>query len=522
MGRLPEAAATQLLRFRCADAERRAVAEDVEALAREALMKGDLETVEVLLAKLSDEVSDGAERAVAVIGDDKRAQMLVLRARLFLELDRPEEAVRTLVDLVHTDPKSRKRAAEALGTIVDSGRARPDADFALAEAHRVSADTAGALAALVRLYEDDLTERENVFRAATGMVQAGDDPDVRLFLSRIALDMREPAQATEHAVHARRLRPDSRRDVIDVMRRALDLDAFAAETHFALGEAHLAGDEADDAVRHMRAAVEVDRDRAGDAIKVLEEAAQRSKSAAHLFLAVGTTHAEFLRDHKRAVTAFTSGLEANPPSELRVPLLLGRGDAYAALRADDQAYTDFEEASHLDRLERRYYEFLRVTHRKRVARAAEKSREKVRDGGDFAAAVDACGRFIRLGKVDDAVSVAQAALAADTDAIAAKYLVGVALHAAERYGAAVQVLEAVRGEAGADSEVGRAARMLLAESYLDRGDRTDARACLTEIESVDAEYPGLRARRAALAPPADDPQAPPPLLVRPVFPRPSE
>ena len=71
-------------------------------------------------------------------------------------------------------------------------------------------------------------------------------------------------------------------------------------------------------------------------------------------------------------------------------------------------------------------------------------------------------------------------------------------------------------------ENGTAARMLLAESYLDRGDRTDARACLTEIESVDADYPGLRARRAAMAPPADDPQAPPPLFVRPAFPRPSE
>ena len=114
-------------------------------------------------------------------------------------------------------------------------------------------------------------------------------------------------------------------------------------------------------------------------------------------------------------------------------LLLGRGDAYAALRADDQAYTDFEEASLLDRLERRYYEFLRVTHRKRVARAAETAREKVRENGEFGAAVEACGRFIRIGKVDDAVSVAQAALAADKDAVAAKYLVGVALHAAEPF-----------------------------------------------------------------------------------------
>ena len=54
------------------------------------------------------------------------------------------------------------------------------------------------------------------------------------------------------------------------------------------------------------------------------------------------------------------------------------------------------------------------------------------------------------------------------------------------------------------------------------GDQTDARARLTEIESVDADYPGLRTRRAAMAPPVDDPEAPPPLHVRPVVPRPSE
>jgi len=83
------------------------------------------------------------------------------------------------------------------------------------------------------------------------------------------------------------------------------------------------------------------------------------------------------------------------------------------------------------------------------------------------------------------------------------------------------VLEKVRATAGAELAVGRAARMLLAASYLDGGDRERARACLTEIESVDAAYPGLAARRAALAPPADDPHAPPALYVRPEFPRPT-
>ena len=96
-----------------------------------------------------------------------------------------------------------------------------------------------------------------------------------------------------------------------------------------------------------------------------------------------------------------------------------------------------------------------------------------------------------------------------------------ALHAAGRYDAAANVLETVRASTGADTAIGRAARMLLAESYLDSGDRAHARICLTEIEAVDAAYPGLKARRGALAPPADDPHAPPPLLVRPLFPRPS-
>ena len=521
-GRIADAVGAQLQRFRCGDADRTAVADDVEGLAKAALAANELESVERLLANLSDEVSDGPERAIAVIGDDSRPAMLVLRARLFLELDRPEEAVATLADLVRSDPESRARAADALRSIVDSGRARPDADFALNEALRVSGDTPGALRALQRLYDDDITERGTIQRAAVEMVRSSDDADVRMFLARVAIDMRDAASATENSIHARRLRPDARRDVVELLQKALDLDAFAGPTHFALAEAHLAGDEADDAVRHFRAAVEVDRSRASAAIQAMQEAAGRSKHAAHLYLAVGTTYAEFLRDHKPAVDAYTKGLEAEPPAELRVSLLLGRGDSHAALNAVDQAYDDFDEASHLDRLERRYYEFLRVSYRKRVTSAANEAAAKAEAGEGFAHAVDACGKYIRLGEMDHAVSVAQAAQAAHPEDHAAKYLVGVALHAASRYDAALQVLEVVRQSVGADSEVGRAARMLLAESYLDRGDRTDARACLTEIESVDADYPGLRARRAAMAPPADDPQAPPPLLVRPMFPRPSE
>ncbi|MDH3592810.1 MAG: tetratricopeptide repeat protein, partial [Planctomycetota bacterium] len=143
-------------------------------------------------------------------------------------------------------------------------------------------------------------------------------------------------------------------------------------------------------------------------------------------------------------------------------------------------------------------------------------------GDDFARACEAVSRFVRLGRAQEAVTVAQSALSAAPDSLGPRYLVGVALHAAGRYDAAAQVLERVRKTAGADTAVGRAARMLLAESFLDNGDRHLARACLTEIESVDAAYPGLKARRAALAPPADDPLAPPPLFVSPDFPRPTE
>jgi tetratricopeptide (TPR) repeat protein len=307
---------------------------------------------------------------------------------------------------------------------------------------------------------------------------------------------------------------------VSLLQRALDLDAFAPDAHFAVAEAHLAGDEADDAVRHFRAAVEVDRERALPAIAAMEEAAPRSKDPALLWLAVGTTYAEFRKDHKHAVEAYSRGLEADPRTELKVPLLLGRGDSYAALHEDDLAFDDFDEASRHDLLERRYYEFLRARHRKRMLEAAERAKEQART--DFGQAAEAVGRFVRLGRAQDAVDVAQAALAEAPDEIGPRYLVGVALHAAGRFDAAAQVLEQVRRMAGADSAIGRAARMLLAESYLDEGNRQHARACLTEIESVDANYPGLKARRAALAPPADDPHAPPPLFVRPEFPRPTE
>jgi len=381
-------------------------------------------------------------------------------------------------------------------------------------------DVPGALSALEAAYADGVADGAQARAAAEEIVRAHDAAEVRLFLGRVALDQRDPKGATEHAVQARRLRPEARRDVVGLLQKALDQDAFAAETHFAIAEAHLAGDEADDAVRHFRAAVEVERKRAKKAIEALEEAAPGSRHTALLYHAIGSTHADFQRAHPQAVEAFTKGLEAEPSSALRVSLLLGRGDAYAALREDDKAFDDFDAASRLDRLERRYYEFLRVNHRKREAQRAEEAAERA--VSDFEAAVEACSKFIRVGRANDAVTVAQKALAAAPADVRARYLVGVALHAAERYDAAVQVLEAVRAQAGADSQVGRATRMLLAESYLDRGDRTDARACLTEIESVDADYPGLRARRAAPAPPSDDPQAPPPLIIRPDFPRPTE
>ena len=190
------------------------------------------------------------------------------------------------------------------------------------------------------------------------------------------------------------------------------------------------------------------------------------------------------------------------------------------LQQDDQAFDDFDQASHHDVLERRYYEFLRSRHRKRVLEAAVKSRDTAME--DFREAAGACGRFVLLGMPGEAVTVAQNALAQDPSDLRARYLVGVSLHAAGRYDAAARALEAVRSGSGADTEIGRAARMLLAESYLDQGDRDTARACLVEIESVDAAYPGLKARRGSLAPPADDPHAPPPLFVRPEFPRPTE
>jgi tetratricopeptide (TPR) repeat protein len=521
LGQLSDAATTHLARFDVGTGAAAAgVDDDVEALARVALAGGDLPTVTRLLERLAAEANDGPARGLAIIGDDERPSLLVLSAQLALAHGEPGAAVDSLRKLVRDNADARKQASEALERIVGSNQARPESDLALAEAYRAMDDGAAALSAVERLYTDNVADSERVRDAALEIVRSHDAGDARLFLARISLDMKDPRNATEHAIHARQLRPDSRKQVVGLLVSALDQDAFSAATHFALAEAHLAGDEAEDAVRHFRASVEVERSRAASSIQAMEESAPRSKHTSLLYLSIGSTHADFLRGHPDAITAFTSGLDAEPSAELRVSLLLARGDSHVAMGSVDKAFDDFDAASRLDRLERRYYEFLRVNHRKREAAKAEESALLAEE--DFGAAADACGRFIRVGRLDEAVSVAQRALAVDHDNARARYLVGVALHAAERYGAAVQVLEAVRAKEGADSEIGRAARMLLAESYLDRGDRTDARACLTEIESVDADYPGLRARRAALAPPADDPQAPPPLFVRPEFPRPTE
>ena len=518
--RVPEAAEAHFKRFHCPDSDPASVATDLEVVAKAALDANDIQTGGSILEQLPNRVSDGADRAIGVIGDDQRAELLILRSRLLLQLERTEEAVSTLSNLVRTAKESRTQAAEALDAIIESGQARPEADFALADTYRQMKSTPAALGALTRLYGDDLTGKDRVVAAARSLVVDADDPDVRIFLGHVCLDMRDPKGATENAIHARRLRPAARRDCVKLLQRALDQDAFAPETHFSLAEAHLAGDEADDAVRHFRAAVEVEKARAHSAIGAMEEAAPRSKRPALLWLAVGTTYAEFQKDHSKAVDAFTHGLDTRPTTEMKVPLLLGRGDSYAALREDDKAFDDFDEASRHDLLERRYYEFLRARHRQRVQEAAEAAASKA--SKSFAHAAEAVGRYIKLGKFDDAVNCAQQALARATDEVGPLYLVGVALHAAGRYDAAAQMLERVRSSAGADLAVGRAARMLLAESHADSGDRGAARACLTEVEAVDSLYPGLKTRRAALAPPADDPHAPPPLFVRPEFPRPTE
>ncbi|MCZ6787152.1 MAG: tetratricopeptide repeat protein, partial [Planctomycetota bacterium] len=518
--RLPDGIDAHFRRFRCRDVDPAAVANDLEALAGEALEGGDIENACAILERLPNAVGDGADRALKVVGERQLPPLLILRSKLLLQQERTDAAVKTLADLVRNDETSRAQAAQALQSIVASGQARPEADFALAEAFDAMGQMPQALAALSAIYVDDITAKENVLKVAEKLIRRADDADARLFIARICLDMRDAGAVTEHCLAARRLRPEARRDVVGLLQSALDLDAFSASTHFALAEAHLAGDEADDAVRHLRAAVEVDRARSGAAIAALAEAAPRSKHAALLWLAAGTTHAEFERDYESAVHAYSHGLEANPTTELKVPLLLGRGDAHAALKQDEAAFNDFDEASDHDLLERRYYEFLRSRHRKKVLVAARAAQERA--SVDFAAAAEACGRFIRLGMASDAVAVSQTALANDPANVAARYLVGVSLHAAGRYDAAVRALEAARSGAGSDTEIGRAARMLLAESYLDQGDRDKARACLVEIEAVNAAYPGLKTRRGSLAPPADDPHAPPPLFVRPEFPRPTE
>jgi len=520
MKRVEDAAEAHFARFDCTGADPAAISTDLEALATETEKAKDIAITCSILERLPDRIHDGAERAINLIADDAVPPLLILKSQLLLQRERTDEAVRTLSDLVDRDEKSRTQAAKALQAIVESGQARPNADFALSRAFEALEQKSQALGALKSLYEADLTSKESVLKHTEGLVLRSDDPDVRLFLADICLDLRDAGGATEHCVHARRLQPGTRRNVVARLQRALDLDAFSANTHFALAEAHLAGDEADDAVRHFRAAVEVDRGSAAAAIEALEEAAPRSKRPAMLWLAVGTTYAEFQRAREKAVAAYSHGLEANPRTEIRIPLLLGRGDAYAALNQEDAAFDDFDAAAQQDLLERRYYEYLRSRHRKRVLLAAREGQKLA--SSDFGAAVGACARYIKLGMHGDSVSVAQAALASDPNDLRARYLVGISLHAGGRLDAAARALEAVRSGSGADTEIGRASRMFLAEAYLDQGDRDKARACLVEIESVNAAYPGLESRRRSLAPPADDPHAPPPLFVRPEFPRPTE
>jgi tetratricopeptide (TPR) repeat protein len=472
LGRISDAAEAQFRRFECPGADAGVVADDLANLARTALAKKETEIAVGILGRLHDHIADGADRALAVIGDDRRAPLLVLRSKLHQQLGRPEQAVRSLGDLARENEASRPGAAEALQEIVAAGQARPDADLALARVHQLMGEPPRALAVLTRLYEDDVTAKETVRDAAEEMVLDADDADVRLFLASVCLDLEDARGACTHAVQARRLRPAVRRDVVALLRRCLELEG-SADIHFAIAEAYLAGDEADDAVRHFRAAVGADRGRAEATIRALEEAAPRSQNAALLWLSVGTTYAEHLGDPGQAVEAFTGGLEADPTAELRVPLLLGRGEAHVALEQHDEAFHDIDEAARHGTLERRYYEFLRSGHRRRELDAAQQARELA--GSDFAAAADACQRLLRVDRPDDAVEVAQRCLAAAPEDVVPRYLVGVALHAADRLDAAARALETVRHQTGPDTEIGRAARMILAECHLDRGDRAPSR-----------------------------------------------
>ncbi|MFQ5843630.1 MAG: hypothetical protein ACE5JG_01445, partial [Planctomycetota bacterium] len=508
-GRRDAATEAHFRRFDCPGADPAAVAADLERVARGALEDEEVEVAVGILGRLHDHVPDGADRALAVIGDSRSAPLLILKSKLLQQLGRPEEAVRSLEELARADKASRPQAAAALSEVVAAGRARPEADRALARVRQLAADAPAALAALSRLYEDHVTTREAVRDAAEDMVLEADDAGLRLFLASVCLDTEDPRAACLHAVQARRLRPGVRGDVLALLGRCLERES-SADIHFALAEAHLAADEADRAVRHFGSAVEADRGRAEAAIRAMEDAAPRSANAPLLWWSVGTTCAQHLQDPRRAVGAFSRGIEADPPAELRVPLLLGRGEAYTALNQDDEAFVDIDEAARHGTLERRYYEFLRSGHRRRELDAAQRAGEKA--GSDFGAAADACRRLIRVGRAEEAVEVAQRCLAAAPEHVVPRYLVGVALHAANRLDAAARALEMVRHQIGPDTEIGRAARMILAECHLDRGDREQARDCLTEIESVDAAYPGLAARRGALAPPRQRPPRPPPPL----------
>ncbi|MHC4490916.1 MAG: hypothetical protein ACYTDU_04765, partial [Planctomycetota bacterium] len=77
LGRIPEAADAHLKRFGCPDADPGSVATDLEDVARAALKEGDLQTGGAVLEQLPEQVSDGADRAIGVIGDDGRPALLI-------------------------------------------------------------------------------------------------------------------------------------------------------------------------------------------------------------------------------------------------------------------------------------------------------------------------------------------------------------------------------------------------------------------------------------------------------------
>ena len=101
-------------------------------------INGVLELVERALREQlvseSDVIISLGEHVLSSGGKRMRPALLILRSKLLLQLGRTDEAVKTLTDLVDADAPSRPQAAQALEAIVDSGQARPDADFALAGA----------------------------------------------------------------------------------------------------------------------------------------------------------------------------------------------------------------------------------------------------------------------------------------------------------------------------------------------------------------------------------------------------